>query len=162
MMKLLPLVFAAIPLGILFNFYQKYFEGKTLGDLDAQAYLMLSLGILLAALAVFLYKYFSKAIVFDKGQNYYWRGKRELDGMTGAHEIKGAVPLAEIHALQILSELVSSSSKGASRYYHSYELNIVKKDGTRVNVVDHGNKRTLLEDTQMIAQFLGVPVWDRI
>ena len=61
----------------------------------------------------------------------------------------------------ILQERVSSSSSsgGSSRYY-SYELNLVLKDGTRLNVVDHGGKSLLNANAETLAQFLNVPVWD--
>ena len=34
------------------------------------------------------------------------------------------------------------------------------KDGSRVNVVDHGDLAHIRQDARQLAQFLDVPVWD--
>jgi hypothetical protein len=57
-----------------------------------------------------------------------------------------------------LTEYVS----GNKNSYYSYELNLVLNDGSRINVVDHGNLKQLRSDTQTLSQFLGKPVWDAI
>jgi hypothetical protein len=41
----------------------------------------------------------------------------------------------------------------------SYELNLVLKDGRRINVVDHGGADKIRTDAATLADFLGVPVW---
>ncbi len=67
-----------------------------------------------------------------------------------------SAPLSSIHALQLLSEFVS----GSKNSYHSYELNLVLNDGSRINVVDHGNLERLRADASTLSQFLDKPVWD--
>ena len=42
----------------------------------------------------------------------------------------------------------------------SYELNVVLQDGSRRNVVDHGNLDALRADARELAMFLVVPLWD--
>ncbi|WP_250656959.1 hypothetical protein [Alkalimarinus coralli] len=74
---------------------------------------------------------------------------------------KDAVRLADIQALQLLSERCTSSGNGSRRSYYSYELNLILNDGKRINVMDHGNKAALVEDAKVISIFLDVPVWDR-
>jgi hypothetical protein len=64
--------------------------------------------------------------------------------------------LYEIHALQILEEY----SKSDKSSYYSYELNLVFKDGKRVNVVDHGAYEELVQDASQLGMRMGIPVWD--
>ena len=66
--------------------------------------------------------------------------------------------LETIHALQLISEWVSSDDGG----YHSFELNLILKDGGRLNVVDHGGQDRIREDAKVLSDFLNVPVWDAI
>jgi hypothetical protein len=54
------------------------------------------------------------------------------------------------------SEFVS----GSKNSYHSYELNLVLNDGSRINVVDHGNLERLRSDASTLSRFLDKPVWD--
>ncbi len=60
-----------------------------------------------------------------------------------------------MHALQLISEYVSGKSS-----YYSYELNLVLDDGSRINVVDHGNLAAIREDAGKLALFLAKPLWD--
>ena len=66
------------------------------------------------------------------------------------------VQLYQVHALQIIREYV----RGNKSSYYSYELNLILKDGSRKNVVDHGSIKQLQKDAQTLGQFLGIPVWD--
>ena len=43
---------------------------------------------------------------------------------------------------------------------YNYELNLVLKDGERINVVDHGNLKKIQDDANTLSNFLGKPVWD--
>lgn len=58
---------------------------------------------------------------------------------------KNIIPLNQIHALQIISEWVPGKSS-----YTSYELNIVLKDATRINIVDHNNIKQIRLDAEKI------------
>lgn len=102
------------------------------------------------ALVGALVLYFSRRnYVFDKQLGRYYRNDQAADRRAGGL-------LADIHAIQIISEHVS----GDDSNYTSYELNLVLKNGERLNVTDHGNRQALLADTRQLAAFLGVPVWD--
>ena len=68
------------------------------------------------------------------------------------------LPLREVHALQLLREFV----RGNKQSYDSYEINLVCCDGRRLSVTDHGTLHAIREDACMLADFLGVPVWDAI
>jgi hypothetical protein len=94
-------------------------------------------------------------IVFDLRQGCYWKGRKNPGQVFDKRGLKDFAQLPDIHALQIISEYCSGKNS-----FYSYELNLVLKDGSRVNVVDHGNLVALREDSTKLAQFLGRPLWD--
>jgi len=98
----------------------------------------------------------SKPIVFDKHSGFYWKGRTEPDISTAGSEQKDNCRLSDIYAIQILRERV----RGDEKSYNSYELNLVKKDGNRLNVVDHGKRDAIRADANKLSEFLGKPVWD--
>jgi hypothetical protein len=95
----------------------------------------------------------SEPIVFDKKQGYFWKGRKEP---MPSFELKGVIKLEEIHAIQLIPELCSGDKKN----YYSYELNLVLKDGKRINVTDHGSLGIIRSQTKTISEFLEIPVWD--
>ncbi len=95
-------------------------------------------------------------IVFDSVSGYFWKGRKDPRQVFNIREIKHCAKLADIHALQILSEYC----RGDKSSYYSYELNLVLHDGSRLNVIDHGNLPKLREDAQRLADFLNKPIWD--
>lgn len=93
--------------------------------------------------------------VFDFESGYYWRDRR--NPRTGEMKrLRDALPLKEIAALQIVEEQCQGN-RGSS--YYSYELNLVKPDGTRLNVTDHGGLAEIREDAGTLAGRLQVPLW---
>ena len=95
--------------------------------------------------------YFGAApFVFDKRRRVFW------EGWKAPREVTDRTALKDIHALQIISEYCF----GQYASYYSYELNLVLKDGRRINVVDHANQGKLREDARTLSRFLGAPVWD--
>lgn len=58
-------------------------------------------------------------------------------------------------ALQIIGEVVH----GKDSKYNSFELNLVLDDVNRVNVVDHGNLKGVIADTETLGDFLNLPIW---
>lgn len=98
----------------------------------------------------------SKPIVFDKMRGFYWKGKKEPDVSMNEEEMKDACRLSSIHAIQVLRERVQGDKKS----YYSYEINLVKKNGERLNVVDYGKHHHIQSDAKKISEFLGKPVWD--
>ena len=57
---------------------------------------------------------------------------------------------------------VRQACSGDKSRYYSYELNLVLEDGSRLNVIDHGNVEAIRADAQKLAAFLGKPLWDAI
>ena len=80
---------------------------------------------------------------------------------------KSYIDLTDVYAIQLIKEYVrdnSGSKPGTVSYagpYYSYELNLVLKDGERMNVVDHGDLQRIRADAIRLGGFLGsLPVWD--
>lgn len=95
-------------------------------------------------------------IVFDKCTGYFWKGRKCPDDPSNVDSNEYFTDLANIYALQIVSEYCSNEDNS----FYSYELNLVLADATRINVVDHGKIDALLYDTRKLAGFLDVPVWN--
>jgi len=118
-------------------------------------YVGVLVGSLFVAIGAGLYYDLSRPVVLDKRFGFFWRGWRAPT--RGSRPVaRSAVPLEQIHALQLLGEVITGSDSS----YSSYELNLVLKDGRRTGVVDHGDAARLRADAQALAAFLGVPVWD--
>ena len=116
--------------------------------------------VLMLGAAVFLCFVARRPIVFDRNSGFFWKGKRN-PSQNDPSSIRVCAPLGEAIGLQILSEyVVSRDCDGDSHRFHSYELNLVLTDGSRANIVDHGNLKALRNDAAMVSEFLGVPVWD--
>jgi hypothetical protein len=115
-----------------------------------------TVGLVFTVLGGIMLRSGSAPIVFDRRRSAYWRGRVAPHELSNRHGHKETATLDQIHALQLISE--HCTSKDSS--YYSYELNLVLDDGTRINVVDHGNQSELHEDATALAEFLGVPIWD--
>jgi len=107
----------------------------------------------------------TRRIAFDQGAGCFWKGGSTPISPAGIQSRTSAAPLAEIHAVQLLSEFIegsrsSSHDAGSTSSYHSYEINLVLKDGSRINVVDHGDLARIRQDAGQLARFLDVPIWD--
>jgi len=106
--------------------------------------------------------YYSNAspIVFDKHSGFFWKGRKRPHEVFDTSVIKCFAQLNEIHALQLLRFWASGGSNSSGYCYH--ELNLVLKEGKRINVVTYAKKGKLREDAAILSEFLGVPVWDAI
>lgn len=102
-----------------------------------------------------LFYFSSVPVVFDKRKGFFWKGRKSPDDVADLNNCKHCVRLGEIHALQIVAEQIKGKSS-----YSSYELNLVLKDASRINVVDHGSKEKIREDAAELAAFLDRPLWD--
>lgn len=103
--------------------------------------------------------YFPRPRIFDKQIGWFWQGSPRLKQSSKVSQQKNACQLDQIKALQMIDEYITSSdSDGHTSNYHSYELNLVLDDGSRLNVMDHGDKDSLLADANTLSEFLGVPV----
>lgn len=115
-------------------------------------------GLVFIGVGAYLVWYGTAPIVFDRYKGCYWKGWKKQDTIQYGSNVKNFTRLDNIHAIQLLSECC----RGSKSSYYSYELNLVLKDGNRINVIDHGNAGKIREDAQTLAKFLGVQVWDAI
>jgi hypothetical protein len=98
--------------------------------------------------------------VFDKDAGYFWKSFRKPPRLMSRAGLKQFTPLSEIHALQLIAEKCSGGQNQSA--YFSYELNLVLKDGSRRNVLDHGSLGVVRKDAQELAAFINRPIWDTI
>jgi len=103
-----------------------------------------------------LYRSGTTPIVFDKRTGFFWKGRVSPEETFNSANLKDATRLESIHAIQLLSEYCRSDKSS----YYSYELNLILKEGERLNVIDHGNLRSIQKDANTLAEFLDIPVWD--
>ncbi len=116
------------------------------------------IGLVFAGVGGALFYFGTIPIVVDTRKGYFWKGRKAPDEVFNKAAIKHCCETERIHALQLISEYCRSDKSS----YYSYELNLVLDDGSRINVVDHGNKAKLREDAERLASVLGKPVWDAI
>jgi hypothetical protein len=150
--KLLCLLFILFGVGMLSILYFEFFSQRT----NTQA--LGFVGLLLITIGVYMLYANTAPIVFDKQKGFFWKGRKAPDEMSNGETLKDAVRLGEIQALQLISEYC----KGNKSSYFSYELNLVLKNGQRINVIDHGNRNKLRENAATLSAFLAIPVWDGI
>jgi hypothetical protein len=122
-------------------------------SIDTGIIVALLLGLIFASIGGYLFYSQMRPIVFDKQAGFLWKGRKPQ--MLTNEATDKYVRLELVHALQIVAEYISGKNS-----YYSFELNLVLKNGNRINVVDHGNRNKLVEDAGALAEFLGVPVWD--
>lgn len=94
---------------------------------------------------VLLWRLYRKNVLFDKKKGTFARSRRRL-------------LLNEVHAIQLVSEYCM----GGNSSYESYEMNLILKSGERFNVTDHSSLGAIQVDAKMLAEYLGIPVWDVI
>ena len=150
---LIPVLFLLSGLGALaFGVY------GLVNDVGAGPFIAIPLvvGCAFAALGGALFWFMTRRAAFDQQAGCFWKGGSTpvRYSVADAEYGKNAVPLAQIHAVQLIPKLIEDED------YYSYELNLVVKDGSRVNVVDHGDLARIRQDARQLAQFLNVPIWD--
>lgn len=103
-----------------------------------------------------LFLYFPRPRVFDKKLGWFWVGNKSIKREQAFLGLKKSARLAEIDAIQIITEHV----RGGNSSYTSWEINLVSADAQRLNVMDHGNKTSILKDAKLLGEFLNVPIWE--
>lgn len=153
--KLFYSVFLFAGLGFMFGFSYQEFSNSSL-NISFSTIFPILFGFLFAIIGGLLLLFGTKPIVFEKGNGYFWKGRKNPETVYNINDIKHCTKLKDIHALQIISEYV----RGNKSSYYSYELNLVLEDASRLNVVDHGNLKKIREDAQKLSLFLKKPAWD--
>ena len=103
------------------------------------------LGVAILTFGITLIMPFVKQVTFDKNIGSF---KNNIDRK---------VKLENIISLQILNKMVTSKH-GLS--YPCYELNMLTKNGRRINVLNHNDIDQLLSDAEKLAEFLSVELID--
>jgi len=150
------MIFALVGFGMLgFVIYQEYQSGFAF---ETDFVFLIIGGIIFSTVGIILGYLGTKPIVFDREFGFYWKGKKKPNRDIEYSHPELFTPLNDIHALQILSEYI----KGNKSSYYSYELNLIFRDGSRANVVDHGNLDKIREDATRVSLFINRPVWDTV
>jgi hypothetical protein len=134
--------------------YRIFLSGDPLFAIETLVIILF--GLVFFGAGLFMFRSYSKPVVFDKMVGYYWKGWKKPERYKSNHSIEGSIKISDIHALQIVSEYI----RGDKKNYYSYELNIVTRDGERHNVIDHGDRTDMIADANKLSDFLGIPVWD--
>lgn len=113
--------------------------------------LFIIFGTVFSCVGIYFMLHFLRPRVFNKNSNFYYKGfTRNPDRSK-----KNYASLNRIVALQIIGETITDDDGD----YKSFELNIVLDDASRLNVIDHGNLNTIIDDTEILSDFLNAPIW---
>lgn len=102
-------------------------------------------GIAITTFGISLIQPFLKRACFSKQLNLF-NNKKDRN-----------VKLTHIVSLQVNNKIVIRKQ---ALNYHCYELNMLTKNGRRINILNHNNLVQLQDDGQALAQFLAVPLLD--
>lgn len=143
-------IFAAVPYSALIFALYHY---KQTGSLDFILNNSFAAFIFLIFFCVgnYLLIMFFSPIEFSKPTNTFKKGFE----CSVLRKTQVRVSLNAIIALQIIGEHVISDDNS----YNSFELNLVLKDATRINVVDHGKLSTIIIDADTLSKYLNIPIW---
>ena len=101
-------------------------------------------------------------VAFDKQAGIFYKGRRQRRFQDAEHS-KNALRFSDIHAIQLLTYLKSSSNnKGPTRFYLVYEMNLVQHNGERTHVNTYSKPDRARSDAAKIGSFVHAPVWDGI
>jgi hypothetical protein len=125
---------------------------------DPKQWVAMLIGAVFALVGGGMLWFGGRPVAFDRSSGLVWRGWGDpRSDFEHGREVSGTLcRLEEIHALQIIAEVC----RGKNSRYKSYELNLVKVDGSRLNVVDHGDIARLRQDAAALGVYLEAPIWD--
>lgn len=127
-------------------------------DIDYHLFPLIFIALVFSTIGCFLLYFGTAPIIFDKMKSAFWKGRKSSEHVLDPKTLKDFIRFNDIYALQLISEYIRSKNYS----YYSYELNIVREDGSRVNIIDHGKKDKLKQDAQTLATFLDKPLWDAV
>ena len=153
--KLFYSTFSFFGIIVLVDFYFSDFLINGL-SFNKDTIMTLFVSFILIGVSSILFYFGTKPIIFDKNKGFFWKGWKEPDKIFNKKDLKYFTKLEQIHALQIISEYIHDRKNS----YYSYELNIILKDGKRINIIDHSNLNILQNDASTISKFLNIPIWN--
>ncbi len=116
----------------------------TTGKLDLTIFVG-GFGVAITTFGVTLIQPFLKRARFDKSKGAFDNG------------IDRNVKLEQILSLQINNKVVKRKQ---ALNYHCYELNMLTKNGRRINLLNHNSINQILIDAQLLKNFLKIEVED--
>lgn len=152
-MAIFAFLFLAVGLTIIFFSLFPVFESTANSKVPNWVLALFGLIFASAGGAMFYFSYMPR--VFDKKLGLYYKSYKPELHRSNKDISKKQLSLKSIVAIQIIGEHV----KGDKKTYKSFELNLVLSDASRKNVVDHGNLNSILNDAEMLSEFLNIPTW---
>lgn len=146
-------IFLAIGLGVLFFGLFPLFKTNT--ENATLNWFLPIFGLVFSGAGGLMFYYFYKPRVFDKQLGFYYKAYKPEIHNIKKDTSETYISLNSVIAIQIIGEHVRSD-KGS---YKSFELNLVLEDGSRKNVIDHGNLKAIIDDAQVLSDFLNVQIW---
>jgi hypothetical protein len=116
----------------------------TSGKLDLAIFIG-GFGVAIATFGVTLIQPFLKRARFDRKKGIFDNG------------VDRNVKLEQILSLQVNNKVVKRKQ---ALNYHCYELNMLTKNGRRINVLNHNSINQILIDAQLLKSFLKIEVTD--
>jgi len=120
--------------------------------------MLILFGLVFFIIGVYLIDAFTIPSFFNKRVGLYWKGRQSLFQQIFFNKEAFSVNLKDIKAIQLMEEHISSSDGS----YNSYEINLVLDNNERLNIVDHGNRSAALNDAEELAEFLSIPLLNRL
>lgn len=106
-----------------------------------------------------LYRMYKEKITIDRSYPAMWRGNGKV--YINPQSLEGYVSLKNLQAIQILETHVGIIQRSSNMGAIVYEINFVFSDGERIHVVAEKNVKRTLQQSQKLADFLGVPLSDK-
>jgi hypothetical protein len=95
-------------------------------------------------------------MIFDKSTAKLIIARHPRGGSEGVTEI----PLAKIHAIQLIDKMAKITGRHGPRYLLGYEVNVVLTNGARKNVIDCRGLSRARTSAVLLAEFLDRPLWE--
>lgn len=148
-------LFLIAPLSYFFIFY--FNDTSNIGEQFLRFPFVLIIPIFIGV-SIFLGYNMLRPQGFNKQLGYHYKSFKKPTSQREVTKSKKWTKLDDVQAIQIIKERVKSKNSS----YNSYELNLVLKDASRINVVDHSKYEQIKEDARVIADFIGIPYWDAV
>ena len=120
-------------------------------DFSYDSILWFIVNIFLCIASIYFIYLASTPIEFNKKTNSFHKGYRKSPFHTSVEHCS----LDKIVAIQLLGEVVTDDDSN----FHSFELNLVLNSSNRINVIDHNNLKTIINDARYLSNFLNVSIW---
>ena len=156
---LLPVIALILAGAVFFGIYMERNHG---GQDPPSVYAYL---IPIGLVALFIYRYyvlFNEVNEFNFKGRFYYRGLKTKRGLADENNYAS---FDDILAVQLMGEYVdtrgefeSIDTKKRGATFTSYEINLILKDGVRMNVVDYGSLNKVKLEAEIIARHLDIPL----